>query len=68
MKEIRCIDCGKLLFKITEKRYIEIPCSRPRCRNKGEREVMIYDIQAEKIIGKRKELTKEYFTGRIILS
>jgi len=66
--EVRCIDCGKLLFKITDQRYIEIPCSRPRCRNKGQREVMIYDIQVGKIIEKRKDLTKNNFTGKIIIS
>ncbi len=66
--EIRCIDCGKLLFKIIDNRYIEIPCSRARCRNKSvNREVMIYDIEQGKIIGKKKIKPLNIYTGKIIL-
>lgn len=56
--EVRCPDCNKMLFKVIDDRYIELPCTR--CDN----EKLIFDLLNLK---KDKELTKIKFAGRIII-
>lgn len=53
-EEIRCPECGKMLFVIVDNRYIEIKCTRNSCINNEYK--LLYDLK--KYLTKDKRPTK----------